>query len=74
MTEDVGIVKHNDRLEKALSEIKEMQEEVEGIWEVSRPTQELIELRNMIHVSRLVTAAALNRKENVGLHHNLDYD
>ena len=71
MTEDVGIVKRNDRLEKALSKIKEMQEEVEGIWEVSRPTQELIELRNMIQVGILVTEAALEREENVGLHYKV---
>jgi len=73
MTEDVGIVKRNDRLEKALLNFKEIQKEVEGIWEVSRPTQELIELRNMIQVGILVTEAALSREENVGLHHKVEH-
>mgnify|MGYP002525661948 CR=1 FL=1 len=72
MTEDVGIVKRNDRLEKALLNFKEIQKEVEGIWEVSRPTQELIELRNMIQVGILVTEAALEREENVGLHYKVE--
>ena len=49
-----------------------MQEEVEGIWEVSRPTQELIELRNMIQVGILVTEAALEREQNVGLHYKVE--
>ena len=73
MTEDVGIVKRNDRLEKALLDFKEIQKEVEGIWEVSRPTPELIELRNMIQVGILVTEAALSREENVGLHHKVEH-
>ena len=71
MTEDVGIVKHNQRLEKALYKLKEMQDKVEGIWKVSRPTQELIELRNMIQVGILVAEAALQRQENVGLHYKV---
>ena len=72
MTEDVGIVKHNRRLEDALLKLKEMQEQVQRIWKVSRPTQELIELRNMIQVGILVTEAALKREENVGLHYKVE--
>jgi len=72
MTEDVGIVKRNDRLEQAQIRFNELQEEVEGIWEVSRPTPELIELRNMIQVGILVTEAALEREGNVGLHYKVE--
>ena len=74
MTDDVGLVKRDARLQRAQRRLELLREEVDRIWRGSLPTQEVIELRNMIHVSRLVTAAALNRKENVGLHHNLDYD
>ncbi len=74
MTDDVGLVKRNARLQRAQRRLELLREEVDRIWRGSLPTQEVIELRNMIHVSRLVTAAALNRKENVGLHHNLDFD
>ncbi|MEC8927292.1 MAG: L-aspartate oxidase, partial [Candidatus Thermoplasmatota archaeon] len=74
MTDDVGLVKRDARLQRARRRLELLREEVDRIWRGSLPTREVIELRNMIHVSRLVTAAALNRKENVGLHHNLDYD
>jgi L-aspartate oxidase len=74
MTDDVGLVKRNARLQRAQRRLELLREEVDRIWRGSLPTREVIELRNMIHVSRLVTAAALNRKENVGLHHNLDCD
>ena len=74
MTDDVGLVKRDARLQRAQRRLELLREEVDRIWRGSLPTREVIELRNMIHVSRLVTAAALNRKKNVGLHHNLDYD
>tara|TARA_B100000214_G_scaffold79325_2_gene53594 strand:- start:64 stop:1647 length:1584 start_codon:yes stop_codon:yes gene_type:complete len=74
MTDDVGLVKRNARLERAQRRLEFLRDEVDKIWRGSLPTREVIELRNMIHVSRLVTAAAISRKVNVGLHHNLDYD
>ena len=74
MTDDVGLVKRNARLERAQRRLDFLRNEVDKIWRGSLPTREVIELRNMIHVSRLVTAAAISRKVNVGLHHNLDHD
>ncbi len=72
MTDDVGIVKRDLRLERAQRRLQFLHGEVDRIWRSSRPTQEIIELRNMVHVSRLITAASLRRRKNVGLHHNLD--
>ena len=74
MTDDVGLVKRNVRLQRAQRRLEFLRQEVDHIWRGSLPTREVIELRNMIHVSRLVTAAAIGRKTNVGLHHNLDHD
>ena len=74
MTDDVGLVKRNARLERAQRRLDFLRNEVDKIWRGSLPTREVIELRNMVHVSRLVTAAAISRKVNVGLHHNLDHD
>lgn len=74
MTDDVGLVKRNARLQRAERRLEFLRKEVDDIWRGSLPTQEVIELRNMIHVSRLVTSAAITRKNNVGLHYNLDFD
>ena len=74
MTDDVGLVKRNARLQRAQRRLEFLREEVERIWRGSLPTQEVVELRNMVHVSRLVTSAAIEREKNVGLHHNLDCD
>ncbi len=72
MTDDVGIVKRDSRLERAQRRLQFLHGEVDRIWRSSLPSQEVVELRNMLHVSRLITAASLRRRENVGLHHNLD--
>jgi L-aspartate oxidase len=72
MTDDVGLVKRDARLHRAKRRLALLADEVDLIWRGSLPSREVIELRNMVHVSQLVTEAALNRETNIGLHHNLD--
>ena len=72
MTDDVGLVKRDARLHRAKRRLALLSEEVDLIWRGSLPSREVIELRNMVHVSQLVTEAALHRRDNIGLHHNLD--
>ncbi len=74
MTDDVGIVKRDARLQRAQRRLAHLSDEVDRIWRSCLPSQEIIELRNMIHVASLVTSAALLRQENIGLHYNLDHE
>ena len=74
MTMDVGIVKSNARLKRADRMIKHLENEVSYIWESCKPTQDLVELRNLIQVAKLVVKASLERKENIGLHYNQDLE
>ena len=74
MSDDVGLVRRDERLNRALRKLDHTGEEIERIWRGSRPTKELVELRNMSILARLVTQAAKNRRENIGLHYNLDLE
>ena len=74
MTMDVGIVKSNARLRRADRMIKHLENEVSYIWESCKPTQDLVELRNLIQVAKIVVKASLERKENIGLHYNQDLE
>ncbi len=74
MTMDVGIVKNNARLKRAERRIEHLEKEVSIIWENCKPTQDLVELRNLIQVAKLVVDSSMNRKENIGLHYNQDLE
>ena len=72
MSDDVGLVRRDERLQRAKRKILHIAEEIDRIWRRSKPTRKLVELRNMSIVSSLVVNAAIARKENIGLHYNLD--
>jgi L-aspartate oxidase len=72
MTQDVGIVKSDSRLDRAERMLEHIEKEVSLTWEKCRPTQDLVELRNLVILSKMVVGASKNRRVNVGLHYNLD--
>lgn len=74
MTRDVGLVKSDSRLSRASRRIRHLSMEFEKIWTSSLPTRELVELRNLIICAELITRASMERRENVGLHYNIDLD
>ena len=74
MTMDVGILKNSKRLRRAKRRVIHLEGEVERIWESCKPTQDLVELRNLIEVAKLVVDASIERKYNIGLHYNQDLE
>ena len=72
MSRDVGVVRSNRRLNRALRRVNLIENEVELTWESSIPSRPLIELRNMVQISKIIIESALKRKENLGLHYNED--
>ena len=74
MSSDVGIVKSHSRLQRAKRRIQHISDEVEMIWKTCKPTQDLVELRNLIDVAKLVVKASISRADNIGLHYNKDLE
>ena len=72
MSSEVGIVRNNQRLNRAARRIKLLEKEINIIWKSSIPSRQIVELRNLIQVANLVIEDALNRSENRGLHYNTD--
>ena len=72
MTDDVGLVKSNIRLQRAERRLNLLNEEVERLWQRCKPSKELVQLRNMVQVARSVCSASIARKFNIGLHYNKD--
>ena len=73
MWDYVGIVRSNLRLERALSRIRLISQEVENFYRRTQVTDGLVELRNLATVSQLIIQSALTRKESRGLHYTTDY-
>jgi L-aspartate oxidase len=72
MWDYVGIVRTNKRLERAERRIALLKAEIQEYYGNFRVNKNLLELRNLVVVAELIVAAAKKRKENVGLHYNLD--
>lgn len=68
----VGIVRSNERLKRALNRLQLIYEESEQFYERSKLSVAICELRNLRSIAYLVTKAASERKNNVGLHYNVD--
>jgi L-aspartate oxidase len=73
MSDYVGIVRNNVRLQRAMKRIDLLFDETEGLYQTTTVSLPLLELRNMITVGYLITKGAAFRKESRGLHYNTDY-
>jgi L-aspartate oxidase len=73
MSDYVGIVRNNERLQRAMRRLDLLWEETEALYEKTEVSPQLCELRNMITVSYLVVKSAELRHESRGLHYNTDY-
>jgi L-aspartate oxidase len=73
MSNYVGIVRSNLRLKRALDRLSIIYNETEELYDRSVLSVDICELRNMINVAHLVIRFAMQRKESVGLHFNVDY-
>ncbi|MEO6583633.1 MAG: FAD-binding protein, partial [Ferruginibacter sp.] len=73
MSDYVGIVRNNERLQRANRRLDLLHAETESLYQKSTVSPQLCELRNMITVAYLVVKSAELRKESRGLHFNTDY-
>lgn len=73
MSDYVGIVRNNERLNRAMKRLDLLYEETEALYQKTVVSPQLCELRNMITVAYLIVKSAGFRLESRGLHFNTDY-
>ena len=73
MSDYVGIVRTDVRLQRAIKRIDLLFEETEALYKSTKLSPQLCELRNLITVGYLIVKGATFRKESRGLHFNTDH-
>lgn len=73
MSDYVGIVRSDFRLDRAMRRLGFIYEETEDFYKNTKLSVKLCELRNVIQVAYLVVKSATLRKESRGLHYTTDY-
>ncbi|MFH1335411.1 MAG: L-aspartate oxidase [Candidatus Zixiibacteriota bacterium] len=73
MWDYVGIVRSDRRLSQAQKRIAILLDEITDFYKINPVTYDVIELRNVATVAKLIIECALIRKESRGLHYNVDH-
>lgn len=73
MSDYVGIVRTDVRLQRAMKRLDLLFTETEELYRSSKVSPQLCELRNVITVGYLIVKGAEFRKESRGLHYNTDH-
>jgi L-aspartate oxidase len=73
MSDYVGIVRNDIRLQRAMNRIDLIHDETEDLYKTATLSPQLCELRNLITIGYLIVKGAHFRKESRGLHYNTDY-
>lgn len=73
MSDYVGIVRNEVRLERAMRRLDLLHEETENLYKTTTYSPQLGELRNLITIGYLIVKSAQFRKESRGLHFNTDF-
>ncbi|KXK01366.1 MAG: nitrate/sulfonate/bicarbonate ABC transporter substrate-binding protein [Acidobacteria bacterium OLB17] len=79
MTDNVTVVRYNDRLKATDDKIRELQERFQNIsindsnlW-ATQAVPHARQLKNMLELARVITLGALNRNESRGAHYKPDF-
>ena len=74
MSELVGIVRSDNRLQIAQNRINEIEKMVKEIYYFTIVSPKILELRNLVDVAHLIIEQSINQKENRGTFYNKDFN
>jgi len=72
MTDNVTVVRYNDRLKATDEKLLELQDRLKRMW-ATQAIPHARQLGNMLELARVITLGALNRNESRGAHYKPDF-
>ncbi len=73
MSNYVGIVRSDLRLERAMARLEIIYRETKTLYDHSKVSEKICQLRNAVNIAYLIIKMAKKRKESRGLHYTADY-
>jgi len=73
MWDYVGIVRSDMRLRMAYRRIIMLAEEIHTCYKKSTVSSQMVELRNLATIAKLIIRSAMARKDSIGLHYNTEH-
>lgn len=68
MWNKVGIVRRTEALEEAIEELERMEAEIDEAYAETKPSREMVELKNGVETALVIAMAARDNKESRGCH------
>jgi L-aspartate oxidase len=72
MSDLVGIVRSNERLERAYDHLQYIYRDTEKLYKNSKLSPQIVELRNLNTIAYLIVKSSIEQKENKGAFYSID--
>ena len=65
----VGLIRNKYRLQRALQDLRDLEQEIDRFYRKAKITDELLGLRNAVRTAVIIASAAWENRQSLGCHY-----